>query len=221
MTVKIGLRLSGLDLRDIEAFTRIPEELTTLSFQTRGPLSLAFLYSDAVSPAADAVDWAGRIRDLIPGVTVERSYDELVGVSDIALRCAVAPEAARLWAAGKRRASVPFPAPREVVGPGLSGRTMNLYAWSEVVGWVRQVVGIDPDEGIDYLDERQHVLLDARLAGIADGGGWRRLPVSGSVTTKLAPVLLAASPADSLLGRMDELLSHPTAGVDLRAVRCR
>jgi hypothetical protein len=77
----------------------------------------------------------------------------------------------RLWATGRRRASLqPFPAPRAVVGTGTGGKTSNIYAWPEVVSWVREVIGIDPDEGITYLTPRQHAHLNAQLADLAEIG---------------------------------------------------
>ena len=78
-----------------------------------------------------------------------------------------AAEAARLWAARKRRASLrPFPAPRQVVGVGSGGKAMDLYAWREVLAWIRQVLGTDPDEGIQYLSDKQLADLNAELASI-------------------------------------------------------
>lgn len=104
-----------------------------------------------------------------------------MSVSDIAARCDVAPEAVRRWAAGKRRTALrPFPPAREVIGSNSGRKSMKIYAWAEVVSWVREVVGIDPDEGISYLDARQFAHLNAELAdahAITDryGSGWRSM----------------------------------------------
>src|SRR6266545_2811821 len=143
MTVKIPLRLRGLDLRDANAYTHIAPDLAEV-------------------------------------------HDELVSVSDIAARAGVAAEAARLWAAGKRRASLrPFPAPRQVVGRGSGGKSMSLYTWREVVSWIRDVIGIDPDEGIDYLNEAEHAYLNAELAAnAASAGAWHPIDVgTTNITT--------------------------------------
>jgi hypothetical protein len=169
MTVKIPLRLQGIDLRDMEAYDRIDQELAELFWTSNGAVSLAILFSDAPAPvaAADAVDWARRIAKLMPGVSVAEVHDELVSISDIALRVGVAHEAVRLWTVGKRRAALrPFPVPRQVVGSGSGGKTMNLYAWRDVVSWIREILDIDPDEGIDYLTDNELATLSAQIAAV-------------------------------------------------------
>lgn len=179
MTVKIPLRLRGLDLRGADAYARIDAELAELSWDANGGVSLAVVYSDGQHPVDVSADWARRIAKLMPDVDVAEVYDELVSISDIAARAGVAAEAARLWSTGKRRASVrPFPAPRQLVGSGSGGKSMSLYAWREVVSWIRDVIGIDPDEGIDYLDDTQLAYLNAELADIAvSAATWRPIDV--------------------------------------------
>jgi hypothetical protein len=54
VVVKIALRLSGLDLREVESMLRIPDELSELELQARGPISYAVLYSDSDSPVYEA-----------------------------------------------------------------------------------------------------------------------------------------------------------------------
>lgn len=178
MTVKIPLRLEGLDLRDADAYDRIDPDLAELSWEANGGVSLAVFYSDdpPTIAAGEAADWARRIAKLMPGVRVADVHDELVSTSDIAVRAGVAAEAVRLWAAGKRRASLrPFPNPRQVVGSGSGGKTMNLYAWREVVSWIREVIGTDPDDGIDYLTDAQLASLNAELADPAPAAAWNRI----------------------------------------------
>jgi hypothetical protein len=169
MTVKIPLRLQGIDLRATEAYDRIPTELEELFWMANGGVSLAIVYSaeqESVA-AADAADWARRIAKHMPGVLAAEVHDELVSVSDIAARACVAPEAVRLWAVGKRRASLrPFPAPRQVVGTGSGGKSMSLYAWREVLLWIREILDTDPDEDIEYLSDVQLADLNAQLATI-------------------------------------------------------
>jgi hypothetical protein len=122
MTVKIPLRLRGLDLRDVDAYARIGPDLADLSWEANGGVSLAVVYSDDRLPIAAAADWARRVVKLMPGVEVVEVHDELVSISDIAARAGVAAEAARLWAVGRRRASLRlFPSPRQVVGSASHG----------------------------------------------------------------------------------------------------
>jgi hypothetical protein len=181
MTVKIPLRLQGIDLRDTNAYDRIPPELEELFWMANGGVSLAVVLSDGhdVVAVADARDWARRIARHMPGVLAAEVYDELVSVSDIAARAGVAPEAVRLWAARKRRASLrPFPTPRQVVGTGSGGKTMSLYAWREVLSWIREILGTDPDEGIEYLSDVQLADLNADIAAIrAERSVWHPITV--------------------------------------------
>ena len=167
MTAKIMLRLRGIDLRDLSNHELIPPALEDLSFESHGPVSIAVVYSDDPDPASAAYDWARLIGEHLPGVTVTEVFDELVSTSDIAARCGVAPEAVRLWAAGRRRAALrPFPTARQVVGTGSGGKTSTLYAWREVLYWVREVLGSDPDEAITYLDDQMIAYLNAEIADL-------------------------------------------------------
>ena len=199
VTVKIALRLAGLDLRDTQAYERIPDDLAELSFEANGGVSLAVVYTDGPSPVAEAADWARHIVKLVPGTSVAEAFDELVSISDIAARCEVAAEAVRLWAAGKRRTSIRvFPAPRQVVGAGSGGKSMSLYAWRDVLSWVREVIRIDPDEGIAYLDDAQYADLNAELIGLAELSSpeseWRPIPVETThvTTTTVKAVVLGS-----------------------------
>lgn len=169
MPVKVALRLSGLDMRDVAALERIPAELAELSFRAKGPVSYVLLHLDR--PAAHEVaEWARKINKLIPGARVTGVYEELLGMAEIASRCGVAPEAVRLWAAGKRRASVkPFPQAREVIKQGASGKLAPLFAWSEVLAWVREVLHVDPEDGVAYLSAVQVADLNSELAHLDDG----------------------------------------------------
>lgn len=171
MTVKIPMRLQGIDLRNAEAYDRIHPDLEELFWMSNGAVSLAVLFSDARPSVAvaDAADLARRITKLMPGVCVADVHDELVSTSDAAARAGVAHEAVRLWATGKRRASIrPFPSPHQVVGTESGGKTMSLYAWREVLSWIREILGTDPDEGIDYLTDAEHAALNAELAMIRE-----------------------------------------------------
>lgn len=219
MTVKIPLRLRGIDLRDVDSYKRIDEDLSDLSWEASGGISLAVVYSDDPYPVADASDWARRIAKLMPDVDVAEAYDELVSISDIAARAGVAAEAVRLWAAGKRRASLrSFPTPRQVVGSGSGGKSMSLYAWREVLSWIREVIGIDPDEGIDYLDDSQHANLNADLVAIASTAAWRPIAIENTQIT--ADVHCAPFAGVEAIGLFDAEPLDDTSTAGRRGVLC-
>lgn len=202
MTVKIPLRLRGLDLRDTDAYSRIDPDLADLSWEANGGVSLAVVYSDDQFPVAAATECARRIAKLMPGVDVAEVHDELVSISDIAVRAGVAAETVRLWATGKRRAALqPFPRPRQVVGSGSGGKSMSLYAWREVVSWIREVIGIDPDDGINYLNDIQHADLNADLAATASATAWHPIDAgTAHITTGLRNAPSASMGASGPVG---------------------
>lgn len=169
MPVKIALRLRGIDLRRPDEYLRIPEELGDLQFEATGPISCALLATNDSEPVWVATQAARRIVKHLTAVAVTGVYDELVSVADIAARCDVGAEAVRLWTTGKRRGGVrPFPAPQQVVSFGPAGKTMNLYAWRDVVLWVREVIQLDPDEGVEFLTDAQLADLNAHLHAAGD-----------------------------------------------------
>jgi len=161
MYVKIALRLHGFDLRVDGA--AVPEDLDEVFLTSHGAITLAVVYTHDADPLGTAEDAARRIAKCLPGARAVEVHDELVTTADIAHRCAVAAEAVRLWASGKRRHQVrPFPAPRQVIGTS-GGKSMNLYAWREVLSWVREVIGLDPDEDVTYPTDEQILELNQHL----------------------------------------------------------
>lgn len=223
MTVKIPLRLQGIDLRDVEAYDRTDPDLAELSWEANGGVSLAVFYSDdpPVVAVGEAADWARRIAKLMPGVCVADVHDELVSVSDIAARAGVAAEAVRLWAAGRRRASLRrFPNPCQVVGSGSGGKTMNLYAWREVLSWIREVIGTDPDDGIEYLADAQLAHLNAQLVDIAPANAWH--PISIGTEQIIADVqqLCGTETSTGITGRRSARTYDDTASTKRHLKLC-
>jgi hypothetical protein len=222
MTVKIALRLNGLDLRDITAYELIPEDLAEISFELHGGISLAVVYSEGPEPVCDAIEAARQIEKLVPSVRVVDVFDELVSVSDIAARCDVAAEAVRLWATGQRRARPrTFPQPQQVVGTATPGKTMPVYAWREVLAWVREVLHMDPDEGITYLDDRRIADLKSELANLTPAppdATWHPMPSARDYAVFISHSRTSGADAhlvDALLSRVrglrvdDDYLRQP------------
>lgn len=100
---------------------------------------------------------------------------------------------------------------------------MSIYAWAEVVEWVRAVLDFDPDAGIDYLTGRQYAQLNFELSDIAahvaagTADGWRPLVVTEQVTAQVSQSGPVPSGTMSLISRMDELLVDPATP---RAISC-
>lgn len=208
MFTKIALRLSGIDLRDPEAYNQIPEDLSYLGFEANGGVSSAVLATEDARPLGAALDAARCVVKHVPGVHVVEVYDEMVSTADIAVRCEVGAEAVRLWVNGRRRsAQRPFPTPRQVVGHG--AKPMSLWAWRDVLAWTREVVGIDADEDVSYLDDIQIAELNAELAGCGAGWAespWQRLESNTVSVVAVRTETVQVSNTDVTLQRIDETL---------------
>ena len=215
MTIKIPLQVEGVDLSSDTVLANMDPDLDELDWVTHGPITVAIVYSEESSPRAalaEAHDWVLRIHKLQPGAAVTRVFDELVGWSEIAARCTVTPEAVRTWAKGLRRGQAhPFPVARQAVPLGAGKRSLYLYAWREVLTWVRDVIELDPDEDMTYLDDGHLAELDASIAcerGSTLPGGYtplpsQLLPSSGQLDTRLASKL------DTWVGLLEATREQP------------
>lgn len=172
MLVQFALLLHGLDLRDEAHRARIPEQLHDLTFEAAEDLTYVVVICEDRDAPRLAAQIARRVEAALVGVTVVGVHDELVALADIAVRTDVAHEAVRLWAAGKRRAEgLQFPRPRQVIGVQRGKKSTKLYAWREVVSWVRQVIGIDPEDGLGFLSDRQIAEVNAGVAQVMPADG--------------------------------------------------
>jgi hypothetical protein len=197
MTIKIPLQIDGVDLSSDTVLANMDPELDEVDWVTHGPITLAIVYSEETSPraaVAEAHDWVLRIHKLLAGATVTGVFDELVGWNEVAARCSVTPEAVRTWAKGLRRGQArAFPSARQAVPLGAGKRSLYLYAWREVLIWVRDVIGLDPDEGMTYLDDGHIAEINACIAserGMTVPGEFtplskHLLPSSGQLEAKL------------------------------------
>lgn len=177
MLVRFALLLRGLDMRSADDRARIPERLHDLVFEASEELTYVVVICDELEASRFATEIARRIERHLEGVSVVAVHDELVSLSDIADRVDAAHEAVRLWAAGRRRADGrAFPLPRQVVSTGRGSRSTKLYAWREVVSWVREVLRLDPEDGIGFLADREIAEVNACMA--------RLMPVQGEVVLR-------------------------------------
>jgi hypothetical protein len=105
---------------------------------------------------------AHRVRQLLlPGARVTGIDPQLVALGDIADRLNISSEAVRLWAAGKRRADIPFPAPAGHVSVGRT--VMKIWSWPDVLTWLREEYQLDPAPDTTYLTTSQTHELAVKL----------------------------------------------------------
>ncbi|MEU0971358.1 hypothetical protein ABZ357_40350 [Streptomyces sp. NPDC005917] len=116
---------------------------------------------------------------------MERVDEQFVSLADIATRAGLSHEAVRLWAAGKRRTEDdPFPKPRAQVGQGRTAT--KIWAWPEVLAWLKDHYHLDLEPGTAYLTTQQVTRLNALLQQHPQPG-WQPLATAG-VTRTLAAV---------------------------------
>lgn len=194
MALRVTLRLVGLDLRDPDSYERIPDGLAEYGMGADGPVSYLTVFTTPATYLADTLTAARAVAVGMPGVQAANIYDELVTTSDIAHRCAVSAEGVRLWVSGTRRTrKLTFPAARDSVGAH-SKQTL-VWAWRDVLAWVRDVLGLDPEDGTELLTDRQvaelnyHLALAAEQAAeqaaAADGGAVKMSPQDAAAVREL------------------------------------
>lgn len=161
MLFKVVLRLAGVDLRDPQDWEVFGEGTEDVHMEADGRLSLATLYAESAQEVmACAADFAALLKSQGSRAVVAGVHDELVSVSTIADRVGLGAEAVRLWVQGERRGEA-FPRPVQIVGTG--SKPQQLFAWREVLDWVRQSLGCDPEEGVEYLSASQFAELSHQV----------------------------------------------------------
>ncbi len=167
MNSKIVLSVRGVDLDDPVTLDTLGQHLNDLGWESVGEQVTATLYTDSSDPVAAALDVVSVIEKVLPGAAVVRVDEQLISVGDIADRLGVSTEGVRLWTVGKRRTSDAFPAPRAQVS---QGRTlMKIWAWADVLAWLRAEIQLDPEVGVHYLSDREVAELNNELSGRIPG----------------------------------------------------
>lgn len=158
MQYKISLVVDGVDLGDDATLVRLAHALNDLVWTQEGGQTLATIYVDE-HPVLNAHDYARRIRHTFPNSCVHRVDRGLVGVSDVAERAGVTPEAVRMWTTGKRGPGH-FPKPAGAIGGGRKGPA-KIWFWADVNVWLDNHYRLG--DGYRYLSDRQAAQLEERL----------------------------------------------------------
>ncbi|WNO65375.1 hypothetical protein RPQ02_16985 [Streptomyces sp. AM2-3-1] len=189
MKTHIPLIVHHVDLDDDGTAEQLALHLADFAWQETGGQVVATVFTASSDPVADAAAAALCIRRLLPQASVERVDEQFVSLADIAARAGLTHEAVRLWAAGKRRtAGAPFPAPRAEVGQGRTAT--KIWAWPEVLVWLKAHYCLDLEPGTAYLTAWQVARLNALLQERqqeSPPGRWQPLVTAG-VTRTLAVV---------------------------------
>jgi hypothetical protein len=189
---KIVLAVRGVDLRDDKTVSILNDQFPEVGWLAVGELVQAVIYTESSFPVGVAVALAQLIRAILPDAEVPRADEELVTIGNIADAVGVTHETVRLWVAGQRRATgQPFPAPRASINAGRAA--MNVWAWADVVQWLRVACGLDPEPEVMFLSDREVAELNLQLATRARSRR-RWLPVGEATDQMLDEVDAAASP---------------------------
>jgi hypothetical protein len=162
--IDIPLVVTGVDLGDEATLDLIGKQFDGLTWRSEAGQIIATVHSTSPDPVAHAVDVASAIIARLPGARITGVDPQLVALGDIADRLDITSEAVRLWAAGKRHADTPFPAP---AGRVSAGRTvMKIWSWPDVLTWLREEYHLDPEPNIEYLSERDAHTFAIRLVSL-------------------------------------------------------
>ena len=160
-SITIPLVVTGVDLDDEPTLDLIGARFDDLTWHSESGQLIATLYTTAADPLSAAIEVADAISAELPGARVTGIDPQLVALGDIADRLNISSEAVRLWAAGKRRADTPFPAP---AGHVSAGRTvMKIWSWPDVLTWLREEYHLDPEPDTTYLTASQTHELAVKL----------------------------------------------------------
>jgi len=154
---RIALHVVGVDLDDHVALSGLGDLLSDVAWTSIDGRVIAEFYTEAIDPVGHAVQAARQIKCNLPGVTGLEVDADLVGISDIASRVGVTPEAVRNWADGQRGPGN-FPPPVGSVGGG--DRSIRVWSWLDVNAWLKQFSLNDEDE---LLTPQQVAELDVAL----------------------------------------------------------
>lgn len=167
METKIILIVRNVDLNDNETLATLAEHLDDFGWASVDGQVTVTLYTESADVVGAALDVAHAIEKHLPTATVVRVDEQLVAVSDIADRVGMSSEGVRLWTAGKRRTTgTAFPSSRGQVS---RGRTpMKVWAWADVLCWLRAQYQLDPEAGVRYPSDREVANLNAALCSRAD-----------------------------------------------------
>ncbi|MET8616142.1 hypothetical protein [Streptomyces misionensis] len=182
MKTHIPLIVRNISLDDDATVEQLALSLSDFGWHETGGQVIATFYTMSADPVAAAAAAAFSIKRALPQARVERVDEQFVSLADIAARAGLTHEAVRLWATGKRRAAgEPFPAPRAEVGQGRTAT--KIWAWPEVLTWLKAHYFLDLEPDTAYLTAEQVARLNVALQSRRQPH-WR--PATAGVSRTLA-----------------------------------
>lgn len=152
--------VTGLDVENFEQLTRLYTEEFVIVPADRDGLTTLAVEIDAASCEAALMALQQHILH-VPDVEVVRIDEDLVNVSEIALRLGVSREAPRLWAGQSNDVGVPFPVHHTIVGS--PAKPQRFWRWAEVFAWVATTGRVDVSDHAVPLDADLVTWFNAQL----------------------------------------------------------
>lgn len=148
MTVDVALCVTGIDLDDETTGDILANNFPDLLWEEYEDLTIATMFVDHEAIAEAVLEKARHMESALPGVKVVKTYRDFVTISDIAHRIGMTREGVRKWTheAG-------FPTPESVIGP----KSVKIWTWSEIVGWIHSSRGVDMDQNLPTVEEMTQI----------------------------------------------------------------
>lgn len=170
MDVEVKLQVSGLDLASQAAAAALGEEFAdTLVEKLEDTVGYITIFVDEEDVVGTAVRRVNALRAALPAAKIEKVDRDLVGITEIACRVGVSREAVRKWSKQED-----FPTPTTVLG-GDELRRQYLWAWAEILPWLRIARGLELDE--NPASVKDLVAIEDYLVGNTSlsGASWQKL----------------------------------------------
>jgi hypothetical protein len=141
--IEVTLRVQGADISDDSVDAVIAEHFPETVWDEADGLTTLTIFVDREDAVTETVALVRRIEAAVPGMKVVGVHRDLVGTTDISLRVGVSREGARKWSL-----SADFPMPFDYIGAG----SMKVWAWAEVVQWLKEARALDMDQELPSLE---------------------------------------------------------------------
>lgn len=147
-TIDVVVRVDHVDLNSVETGEILAAQFPTLIWEELDGLTTLTDSFPEDSAVAKAVELCRKLEAAITGAKAVGVHRDMVNTTDISLRVNLSREAVRKWTARED-----FPSPIEVVGSD----NMKLWAWVQIVEWLRDVRGIELDDNPMSLRDMTHL----------------------------------------------------------------
>lgn len=180
-TVEVTLSVTGIDLDDESTAELLGARFPLILWEERPGLTLMTLNVAAPRALDEAVITYRDLARAVPALRLVGVHRDLVTTSQIAARVGVSREAVRKWTSRSD-----FPAVFDCVGIDFQ----RLWAWTQIVEWLRTRRGVLVDDSLLRLEEMSQ--LETALARVTSTAPqWKDLPAAGRPSPRTTTATMA------------------------------